>query len=307
MGSRQSLVNMKTFSLALAQCHPSCEGAVEDNVALMDSCLEKACTKGADLVVFPEATISGYILDINEIRARALAIDSTPIGDAIELSQKHSVHCGFGFYERSGDRIYNSYALAGQGSLIGIQRKVHTPPRERALFTPGSGFKVFDLPFAKVGLSICYDNEFPESHTALALMGAEVIIMPAGWAEHWEREDYIEECVSDDEVVAERCRWMHMMFGARCRDTGTYSALVNHSGIEVHGPSRFVGKSMVFAPTGKAIAEACAWDEELLCTELNAQQLQDYRSMDAYILKARRPEAYGPLVADTRGGDNGEQ
>jgi predicted amidohydrolase len=231
-----------------------------------------------------------------------LAIDHPIVEQAVALSGDYSVHFTFGLFERDGKNIFNTYAIAGKGRLIGTYRKVHVPPREEGLFTPGSEFKVFDLPFARLGLSICYDNEFCESHMCLALKGAELIVMPAGWAEHWEKKDYMERCSTDEAVIEERQRWMYMMFGARCRDTGTYSALVNHSGIEADGPWRFVGKSMVFAPTGRVLAEARAWEDDVLYADLNAQLLEDYRNMDAYALNARRPSAYAPLVENPSAG-----
>jgi predicted amidohydrolase len=274
-------------------------GKPEANLALMATFLNQSKAHHPDLVVFPEVTLSGYVTEPNQVRDRALAIDHPIVQKAVALSGHYSVYCAFGLFEKSRGDLFNTYALAGKGRLIGTHRKVHVPPREEGLFTPGSEFKVFELPFAKVGLSICYDNEFCESHMCLALKGAELIIMPAGWSEHWEKEDYIEHCSTDEDVVNERRRWMCMMFGARCRDTGTYSALVNHSGIEADGPWRFVGKSMVFAPTGRVLAEARAWEDDVLYVDLNAQLLEDYRSMDAYVLKARKPAAYGPLVDES--------
>jgi predicted amidohydrolase len=53
---------------------------------------------------------------------------------------------------------------------------------------------------------------------------------------------------------------------------------------------------MVFAPTGRTLAEAKAWDAAILVADLSAQLLADYRNMPAYTLRARNPKAYGPLV-----------
>jgi predicted amidohydrolase len=248
------------------------------------------------LVAFPEVMLSGYVTTPERVRERALSIDSPIVQQAITLSKTYSVHYAFGLFEKSERGIFDTVLLAGMGELIGAFRKVHVPARERGLFTPGPGFEVFELPFVKVGFAICYDNEFPESHTILALKGAELIVMPYAWAEHWEREDYVERCATDEEVIQERERWMRMMFGARCRDTGTYSAMVDHSGIEDCGPWRFVGKSMVFAPTGRVLAETAGWKEQVIYADLSARLLDEYRNMDCYVLKARRPEAYGPLV-----------
>ena len=87
-----------------------------------------------------------------------------------------------------------------------------------------------------------------------------------------------------------------MMFGARCRDTGTYSAMIDHSGMEGQGPWRFVGKSMLFAPTGKVLAETEGWQDEVIYADQDAQLLEDYRKMDCYVLKSRAADAYGTLV-----------
>ena len=287
---------MKDFRICLIQCSPSIAGSCEDNLALMETHLKQATEHGADLVAFPEVTLTGYATDPDEVSRRALSLDSSLVRKAIALSGTCSTYYSFGLFENSGGDIFNTYLLVGKGRLIGRYRKTHVPARERGLFTPGVEFEVFELPFVKVGFAICYDNEFSESHMCLALKGAELIVMPYAWAEHWEKEDYIERCVTDDEVIKERQRWMYMMFGARCRDTGTYSAMVDHSGIEAHGPWRFVGKSMIFAPTGRVLAETEGWRGEAIYADLDAQLLEDYRKMDCYVLRSREPDAYGPLV-----------
>jgi predicted amidohydrolase len=287
---------MKDFRIGLIQCRPSIEGSHEENLVMMETHLKQAKENGTDLVAFPEVTLTGYVTDYEEVRQRAVSVDSSLVKKAVDLSGAYSTHYCFGLFEKSGGKIFDTYLLVGNGRLIGSYRKIHVPARERGLFTPGVEFKVFELPFAKVGFAICYDNEFPESHMCLALKGAELIVMPYAWAQHWEREDYIESCLTDKEVILERQRWMHMMFGARCRDTGTYSAMVDHSGIEADGPWRFVGKSMVFAPTGKVLAETEGWRDETIYVDLEAKILRDYRRMDCYVLRSRQPDTYGPLV-----------
>ena len=288
---------MQDFRIALSQCRPAVAGALGDNVQLMAATLQTTTREGAQLTAFPELSLSGYVTAPAAIRKRACALDDAPVQEAVALTRDLDTYAAFGFFEEDNGQLYNAYVLAGRGEILGCHRKVHTPAREWGMFTGGNEFRVFDLPFARVGLSICYDNEIGESHLTLAVQGAEVILMPAAWADHWEREDYVEPCHTDDEVVAERRRWMYMMFGARCRDTGTYSALINHAGLEGDGPWRFVGKSMVFAPTGRVLAEAAAWNDEILYADLDAQLLADYRNMDCYAMNNRCPAAYRPLAA----------
>jgi len=292
---------MKDFRLAVIQCSSVC-GDLTVNLRTMEEKFEEAVGLGARLIVWPELSLTGHAEDHKEVSSMALDLADSPVQKAVGLSGMHSVCCCFGLYERSGKEYYNTSIIAENGKIVGFHRKVHIPPRERNIFTPGRKFDTFQLPFARVGISICYDNEIPESHLCLALNGAEVILMPTGWADHWEKEDYIEPCSSDSEVVAERERWMKMMFGARCRDTGTFSALANKTGTEKSGSWKFVGKSMIFAPTGRVIGEAGAWSDEIITADLDAELFQKYRAMDAWAMRGRRPSVYGSLVEEGKTG-----
>jgi N-carbamoylputrescine amidase len=290
---------MEDCRISAVQCRPSISEGFEHNLAMMGRHLERAAGRGVRFVVFPEVMLSGYVAEPRAVRSRALRLDSPVVEEAVALSGRHDLYCCFGMFEADGAELYNTAVLAGEGRRIGVYRKVHIPDRERGLFSPGNELKVFELPFARVGIGICFDNEICETHATLAVLGAELILMPAAWADHWEREDYIERSKTDEEVVRERKRWMTMMFGARCRDTGTYSVLVNQCGVEAWGPWRFPGKSMVFAPTGRVLAEARAWEEDVLYADLDAQVLARYRAMPCYTLRERRPGAYRPLLDES--------
>ncbi len=297
---------VEDFRIALIQCRPLLKETPDSSLETIENGVRKASESGAALVAFPELTLSGFALTRSEAVDRALSMEHDAVRRAIELSGDYSIHIAFGLLERDGDEVFNTYVVAGNGRLAGSYRKIHIPPREEGFFAAGSQFKVFDLPFVRLGPSVCYDNEICESHLCLALKGAELIVMPAGWADHWEREDYIEPCATDDEVVGERSRWMKMMFGARCRDTGTYSALVNYAGLKGEEQWKFVGKSMVFAPTGRVVAEAQAWEEDVLIADLSSRLLRDYRNMEAFALRRRRPDTYGALV-ERKGYDVNDQ
>jgi predicted amidohydrolase len=286
--------------IALAQCRPTATEPLEENLSRMDDATKRAAAAGADLVAFPESMLTGHLRDRAAVEQRAVPLDAPAVTEAVALARRHAIHLAFGLLEREADRCFNTCVLAGPDGRIGTQRKVHLPARERGTIAAGNAFRVFRLPFAVVGIGICYDNEIAETHAVLAVLGAELILMPAAWSDHWEREAYIEPCATDDDVVRERTRWTRMMFGARCRDTGTYSALVNQAGPEAGGPWRFVGKSAVFAPTGRVVAEAGPWEEELLTADLQADLLHAYRAMPSFAMHGRRPTAYAPLVRDRK-------
>jgi len=85
-----------------------------------------------------------------------------------------------GLYEREGRVLYNTAVLMGRdGKLVGKYRKTHLPREEwEAGITPGDEYPVFDTDFGKVGLIICWDVQFPEPSRAMALKGAEVLLLP---------------------------------------------------------------------------------------------------------------------------------
>jgi predicted amidohydrolase len=85
-----------------------------------------------------------------------------------------------GIYERAETAIYNTAILVGRdGGLVGSYRKTHLPREEfEGGLMPGDCYPVFETDFARVGIMICWDLQFPEVARALALRGAEVILLP---------------------------------------------------------------------------------------------------------------------------------
>jgi predicted amidohydrolase len=85
-----------------------------------------------------------------------------------------------GVYEREGAVLYNTAVLLGRdGKLVGKYRKTHLPREEwEAGVTPGNDYPVFETDFGKVGLIICWDVQFPEPSRAMALKGAELLLLP---------------------------------------------------------------------------------------------------------------------------------
>ena len=140
--------------------------------------VEEAAAKGADIVCLPEGiTTAGNGL------AYAQAAETVPGPSTAflgELAKRLGVWIVAGIYERAGARIYNTAVLIGRdGSLAGRYRKMSLPDEEiEGGITPGSETPVFDTDFGRVGLMICWDSSYPEVARALAVAGAEVILMP---------------------------------------------------------------------------------------------------------------------------------
>jgi predicted amidohydrolase len=151
--------------------------------ARIEVLLADARANGADLVVLPEATLGGYLanldgqgdvslppaLDVGGPEVKRLAALA---GDLVVVA---------GLCEADGATRYNTaVALTGDG-VLGVHRKVHQPLGESASYAAGERFESFDSPVGRLGMMICYDKAFPEAARALAVDGAEIICCLSAW------------------------------------------------------------------------------------------------------------------------------
>ena len=216
--------------LAVVQTKPVF-GEVETNVRAAVELMQSA---PADLYVLPELFNTGYnFIDLDE--AEQLAESSTgPTYTAISrFAQQNSCYVVYGFAEKA-NQLYNSAALLGPSGLIGLYRKVHLFDRENLLFKPGDlGFPVFDLPFGKVGLMICFDWIYPEAARTLALKGAQLIAHPSN-------------------LVLPYCPGAMV---TRSLENRVFSATADRVGRETRGGFDlcFIGESEIVSPRGEIL------------------------------------------------------
>jgi predicted amidohydrolase len=178
--------------VALCQLPVSPDPSV--NLSRVQESLTQAAGRGADLAVFPEATLARFGTDL---RAVAEPLDG-PFGHGLaEAARTSGVALVAGVFEPAPDgRVYNTaVAYDAAGTLAAAYRKIHLfdalGERESDLVAPGSRPVVADLAGVRVGIMTCYDVRFPELARALAAGGAELIVIPTAWAtglfkeEHW--------------------------------------------------------------------------------------------------------------------------
>ena len=164
------------------------------NLGRVREALSDAAGRGADLAVFPEATQARFGSDL---RAVAEPLDG-PFGSGLaEAARATGVALVAGVFEPAPDgRVYNTaVAYDAAGTQVAAYRKIHLfdalGERESAVVAPGAQPVVVDLCGVRVGIMTCYDVRFPELARALAVRGAELIVIPAAWAaglfkeEHW--------------------------------------------------------------------------------------------------------------------------
>ena len=239
-----------TVRVAAVQMEPKL-GRIEANLERILGSIADAAEAGARLVVFPECALSGYgFASREEGLAHAVAVESAPVGRVIAACRQHACFCIFGLLERDGARLFNACVLAGPAGLVATYRKVHLPYLGIDMFAdPGDmPFAVHDAGGVKVGMHICYDGAFPEPARVMALLGADLLVLPTNWPTH-------SECAAEH------------MIPTRAMENTVYVMAVNRVGKE--SGFRFIGGSSIVDPSGRRLAQAGPDSEEILYAEID--------------------------------------
>ena len=249
--------------------------------------LDEAAENRADLVCFAELAFEPFyprvpagqdIADIADIAERAEPVPG-PLTEAFSYrARKLGVVVVLNLFERDGDRTFDcSPVLDADGTLLGKTRMVHITDfplfHEKGYYAPGDlGAPVFDTGAGRLGVAICYDRHFPEYMRALALRGADLVVVPQAGA------------------VGE---WPEGLYEAEMRvaafQNGYFTALCNRVGREED--LHFAGESFVCAPDGTVVARAGA-GEEILYADIDPAAVRDSHARRLF-LRDRRPELYG--------------
>lgn len=273
-------------------------GQPEANRSRIIESIRAAAKRAAKLVAFPECALTGYAFEsLAEAIPFAEKLDGPSAQAIAEVCRETGVFAAVGFIEQDADKFYNAVMMVGPEGVAGCYRKVHLPfiGVDRFVSPGDRPFQVFELPFGKVGLNICYDVSFPEAARVLKLMGAELIVLVTNWPPGaWRSPEF---------VVNTRALENHVFYAA-----------VNRVGTERGW--QFIGRSMVVDCNGDTVAEASADAEELLVVEVELPEANNNHIVNvpgAYELDRlldRRPEMYEsisqpeqPVMRARAGGD----
>jgi predicted amidohydrolase len=164
------------------------------NLSRVKGALAEAAAGGADLAVFPEATMVRFGEDLAAV---AEPLDGPFCSELAAACAASGVAAVVGVFEPAeGGRVFNTaVAFSAAGALVASYRKLHLYDAlgqlESETVAAGSDVMVTSLAGAGVGLQICYDIRFPELTRALAVAGARLVTVSAAWAtglfkeEHW--------------------------------------------------------------------------------------------------------------------------
>lgn len=258
---------------------------LDGNVAtMMQLAREAVDTHGADIVVFPEAALTGYCFATKEeCLQAAVSPDDPAILRLANLCSDLNVSIAFGVVEKDANNVVRNaaYFLEPDGTRY-VYYKCHLPYLGLDKHTEaGNSFPVFDTRFGKIGLIICYDLRFPEAARVLALQGARLIIQPTNLPYGGES---------------------HMDFFGRSRSCENRVHLVSCNRCGEERGFRFFGRSQVVDYTGKVLVEAgdapgivAAQLDLSLCDQKDIIVIpNDYETR---IFKDRIPQSYGAITS----------
>ena len=291
---------METFILALVQ-HGSPVGSTEKNLDVTVFRARKAKEAGASLVCFPELNITGHAGHADMVRDAEEVPGGPSCERLIKLAQELDMYICAGIAESERGIHYNTMFLTGPSGYIGKQRKVHLSRDEYFYFRAGTKMPLFDLPFARVGIIICYDNEVPEVSRCFAVQGAELVLCPHA-ARFGEWSDDVKK--RENAVKEQKSHWK-LVHSCRAYDNGFFAALCNTAGRSAESiegiEANHAGVCMVFDPDGKLIAESKSTDisDEMVVITIDLNKVTDRRREACFNLQTRKPEVFTVLTEPT--------
>ena len=267
---------MGDMHLALGQA-PVVLGDINKNLEIMEKLIVSAkeeCKNQLDLIAFPELFITGYNLRDNYKKIAEVIPGPDKAQNGIkELAKKYNIHIATGIVEKKGKVLFNSAILVGPKGYIGHYRKQFLPNfgpfEEKMFFGKGNQTPVFETPFGKIGIQICYDIFFPDTSMGLALNGADLILN-----------------LSASPTTSRPL--FHRVLPARAIETTCFYAYSNNVGTQ--GSLTFAGESVIVDPRGKTIAEIPSFDEGVIVCELHLEELDSFREARPVLRDSKKKE-----------------
>ena len=257
-----------------------------DNIRRGLEALDEAAANGAAVAVFAELAFERFYpqrpADHDPLRL------AEPVPGALtqafaERAQRHGVVVVLNLYERDGPHAYDcSPVIDADGRLLGRTRMIHITEyacfHEQGYYTPGdTGAPVYETKAGRIGVAICYDRHYPEYMRALAVGGADLVVIPqAGAVGEWPEGLYEAEL----QVAAFQ--------------NGYYTALCNRVGEEEC--LTFSGESFVCGPDGRVIARAPAMQDTILYADVDLASTSRSHAKRLF-LRDRRPSLYADWIA----------
>jgi len=238
---------MREFKAAAVQMRSGM--SVDANLSEAERLIREAAAAGAEYVLTPEMT--NILCRDREALLAAVSPEegNSELGRFAALAAALGIHLHIGSMAvrlGPGAVANRAYLIGPDGEVVTRYDKIHMfdvslpngeSYRESALYRPGAEAVVADLPFARLGLAVCYDVRFPQLFQALATSGASVLAVPAAFTR-----------------TTGEAHW-HVLLRARAIETGSFVVAAAQGGHHEDGRDTY-GHSMIVDPWGRILAEA---------------------------------------------------
>jgi len=241
----------------------------------------RAADQGAELVVFAELAFTPFYPQsppTGDVRELAEPVPGPTTEVFQRFARDRGVVVVLNLFERHEGRTYDcSPVIDADGSLLGRTRMVHILEapcfHEQQYYAPGDlGAPVYETRAGRIGVAICYDRHFPEYMRALALAGADLVVVPqAGVANEWPAGFFEGEMCT--------AAFQNGYFVALCNRVGKEPCLT------------FAGESFVCGPEGAVRAQAPAGQDAVRVAEIDLTEAARSHARQ-FLMRDRRPELY---------------
>lgn len=268
---------MKTLTVAAVQMDCVLKDK-ERNLQKAEEYIRQTGEK-VDLICFPEFFSTGYSLKLigDDFYTLAEPIPGPTVSRLAKLAKEYNTAIVGNIVEKDevkeGVLYDTTFVINEFGEYIGKYRKSHLYPAEHAYFRAGSEFPIFQVCGVNIGTATCYDHAFGEIFRALALQGAEVIVIPSVVPKNYE---YL----------------LDLRTRARAQDNQIFTIAINRVGVE--DGIEYCGLSKVVNPRGEVISETKD-EETVIIKTIDLSEVLKERKQEP-ILRSRRPEMYHSLI-----------
>jgi predicted amidohydrolase len=260
-----------------AVCMHAEPGQVDENLKTIERLAREAAANGADIVCFPECSLTGYSLDPEQGEGSSLSL---AVAESLlkDIAGELGLVILAGLAEDSGrGEPFITQMVVGPEGFIGVHRKTHLGPPEKGIYRAADAIETLSFGGATVGIQLCWETHFPEISTTMALRGAEILFCPHASPRGTGEEKFLS--------------WLRHL-PARAFDNGVFVVACNQVGKTSAGFS-FPGVAVAIGPDGRIDATYTGNEDGVLITSLESARLFNARqNRMKYFFPHRRPSLY---------------